>query len=63
MDSDGYVYKRNSNHGLNLYWVCRNKDNLRCLARAITDHNNFVTAWKNVHNHPPNLRNDDFTIG
>jgi len=59
LDSDGYVYKRSSNHGLNLYWSCRNKDKQKCLARAITDQNNFVTAWRGVHNHPPNIQDCD----
>jgi hypothetical protein len=61
LDTNGYVYNRSSQNGTTLYWCCRNKDNRKCLARAISE-NEFVTSWKSLHNHPPNLRDSDIIL-
>ena len=66
LDIDGYVYNRSSQNGTTLYWCCRNKDNKRCLARAITEkffgQPEYVTSWKGVHTHEPNLRESDVIL-
>ena len=66
LDTNGYVYNRSSQNGTTLYWCCRNKDNLKCPARAISVNEfgkpEFVTQWKSLHTHPPNLRASDMIL-
>ena len=66
LDTDGYVYNRSSQNGTTLYWCCRNKDNRKCAARAISENEfgkpEFVTSWKGLHTHPPNLRDSDMIL-
>ena len=58
LDRNGYVYGRNARNGSKMYWCCRNKDKDACLARATTD-DNYVTYWKGLHTHPPNILDSD----
>ena len=62
LDRNGFVYKRSQYYKTKLYWSCRDKDKKHCNARAITDQNNYIDAWKGVHNHPPNLNNCDIIL-
>ncbi|KAG5672372.1 hypothetical protein PVAND_002504 [Polypedilum vanderplanki] len=50
---NGYVYCRDSNRGLRVYWRCRRFRNGKCGARLITIQDKIINETNRIHTHEP----------